>query len=121
VFVLDAASVLEIAADQGASDRIRFLGESELILDDVGKFGLHVGGAAYTGPLVQNFGIGDAILLKNVALAGLTPVYDGATGILQIGNGPTNVASLAFDKATLGAGSFHVGDDGGGHAVLTHS
>ena len=122
VFQLDASSLLEIAADQGAADRMSFLGTGgELIIDAAAKFGLNVGSSAYTGPLVQNFGTGDAILLKNVAPAGLTPVYDTATGILQLSNGSANVASLAFDKATLGTGSFHIGDDGHGHALLTHS
>jgi hypothetical protein len=68
-----------------------------------------------------NFGTGDQILLKNVAPAGLTPVYDTTTGILQVSNGSANVASLMFDKTTLGTGSFHIGDDGHGDPLLTHS
>ncbi|HET6196412.1 MAG TPA: hypothetical protein VFE12_11675, partial [Acetobacteraceae bacterium] len=122
VFQLDASSVLEIAADQGAGGKISFLGAGgELIIDAAQKFGLNVGSSAYTGPLVQNFATGDAILLKNVAPAGLTPVYSAATGIVQLSNGSANAASLMFDKTTLGAGSFHIGDDGHGHALLTHS
>ncbi len=122
VFRLDASSLLEIAANQGAQDKMSFVGTGgELIIDAAAKFGLNVGSAAYTGPLVQNFGTGDEILLKNVAPAGLTPVYDTATGILQLSNGSANAASLMFDKATLGTGAFHLGDDGQGHALLTHS
>jgi hypothetical protein len=122
VFQLDASSLLEIAADQGAADKMHFLGAGgALIIDVAAKFGLNVGTAAYTGPLVQNFGTGDQILLKNVAPAGLTPVYDTTTGVLQVSNGSANVASLMFDKATLGTGSFHMADDGHGHALLTHS
>ncbi len=122
VFRLDASSLLEIAADQGAQDKMSFVGTGgELIIDAAAKFGLNVGSAAYTGPLVQNFGTGDEILLKNVVPVGLTPVYDTATGILQLSNGPANAASLEFDKATLGTGTFHLGDDGHGHALLTHS
>ncbi len=121
VFQLDASSILEIAADQGAADKMKFVGAGKLIIDAVQKFGLNAGSPAYTGPLVENFGTGDLIPLKNVASAGLTPVYDAASGILQLSNGSTNLASLAFDKTTLGTGSFHIGDDGHGHVLLTHS
>ena len=71
--------------------------------------------------MVENFASGDMILLKNLVPAGLTPAYDASTGILQIGKGAINVASLAFENATLGTGSFHLGGDGHGHALLTHS
>jgi hypothetical protein len=122
MFRLDAASLLEIAADQGAKDKMSFLGAGgELIIDEVEKFGLNVGSAAYTGPLVQNFGAGDEILLKNVGPEGLTPEYDAATEILQLSNGSANAASLMFDKTTLGTGTFHLADDGQGHTLLTHS
>ncbi len=122
VFRLDASSLLEIAADQGAQDKMSFVGTGgELIIDAAQIFGLNVGSAAYTGPLAQNFGTGDEILLKNVVPVGLTPVYDTATGIVQLSNGSANAASLMFDKATLGAGTFHLADDGHGHALLTHS
>ena len=46
-------------------------------------------------------------------------MYNATTGLLQISNGTTNVATLAFDKASLGAGTFHIGDDGHGHLLLT--
>jgi hypothetical protein len=122
VFQLDASSFLEIAEDQGAGDTMSFLGAGgELIIDDVQKFGLNVGASAYTGPLVENFVSGDMALLKNLAPAGLVPVYNPATGILQISNGSANVASLAFDNGSLGGGAFHIGDDGHGHAMLTRS
>jgi len=70
---------------------------------------------------IQNFGKSDEILLKDLAPAGLTPVYSVTTGLLQISNGSANIASLAFEKATLGTGTFQIGDDGHGHALLTHS
>ncbi len=120
-FELNASSVLEIAADQGTADTMSFLGPSELIIDDVGKFGLNVGTSAYTGPLVENFASGDTILLKNLLPAGLAPLYNPATGILQITNGATSFASLAFDNATLGAGTFELAGDGLGDTVLTRS
>jgi hypothetical protein len=121
VFQIGTSSVLEIAADQGAADRMSFIGPSgELVVDDAGKFGLGVGTSAYAGPLVENFASGDSLLLKNVAPAGLTPVYDAGSGLLQISDGSVNVASLLFDTATLGSGSFHIANSGGA-ALLTHS
>jgi hypothetical protein len=122
IFQIDSSSLLEIAADQGAADKMKFLGAGgELIIDNAQKFGLQVGSALYTGPLIENFASGDTILLTNVAPAGLTPQYDATRGVLQISNGSANVGSLTFDKTTLGAGSFHLGDDGHGHALLMHS
>ncbi len=120
IFQLNASSLLELAADQGAGDKMNFLGTGELIVDAAAKFGLNVGGSSYTGPLIQHFVAGDQILLKDLAPVGLTPLYNATTGLLQISNGSANVASLAFDKTTLGAGSFHIANSGG-HALLTHS
>jgi hypothetical protein len=93
----------------------------ELVIDNAQKFGPQVGNSAYTGPLIENFASGDTILLKNLAPAGLTPAYNATIGVLQISNGSANVGSLMFEKTTLGTGSFHLGDDGHGHALLTHS
>jgi hypothetical protein len=122
VFQIDASSLLELAADQGAADKMKFLGVGgELIIDDATKFGLQVGSVAYTGPLIENFASGDKILLKNVVPSGLTPQYDAATGVLQVSKASINVASLMFDNTTLGTGAFHLAGDGHGHAVLTHS
>jgi hypothetical protein len=121
-FELTAASVLEIAADQGAGDRMSFIGAGgELVIDDWQKFGLNVGSTAYTGPLIGNFALGDTIVLNNLVPAGLAPVYSPSTGILQITNGTANLASLAFDKATLAAGTIELSGDGLGDTVLTHS
>jgi hypothetical protein len=38
---------------------------------------------------------------------------------LQLKNGPT-LATLAFQNASLGAGSFQIDDDGSGHVLVTH-
>ena len=44
VFRLDASSLLEIAADQGANDKMSFVGSGgELVVDAAQKFGLNVG------------------------------------------------------------------------------
>ena len=45
--------------------------------------------------------------------------YAPGTGLLQLKNGPT-LATLAFQNASLGAGSFHIDDDGSGHVLVTH-
>jgi hypothetical protein len=42
----------------------------KLVVDAVGKFGLNVSSAAYTGPLIQNFASDDSILLKDLTPAG---------------------------------------------------
>jgi hypothetical protein len=121
IFQLNASSLLEIAADRGAADKMRFLGTGKLTIDAAAKFGLNVGTASYSGPLVEDFVAGDQILLNDIAPTGLTPNYNATTGLLQLNNGSANVATLAFDKATLGTGSFHVADDSHGHALITHS
>jgi hypothetical protein len=40
---------------------------------------------------------------------------------LQISNGTSDLASLAFDKATLAPGTIELTGDGLGDTVLTHS
>jgi hypothetical protein len=55
-----------------------------------------------------------------VLLSGATFAFTAATGLLQISHsGGTNAATLRFE--TLGPGAFHLGNDGGGHIMLTHS
>ncbi len=63
---------------------------------------------------------GGTIDLKDVAVAGATSAYNATTGLLQVSHGATALATLAFDNATLGAGAFHLGNDGTGHLLLTH-
>jgi hypothetical protein len=69
---------------------------------------------------VQNFASGDSILLQDLAPTGLTPVYNAATGILQVSNGVTDLASLMFQTSSLGAGTFHIMNSDG-FVLLTHS
>ena len=87
----------------------------------ISRFGLNVGSTAYTGPLIENFAAGDTIFLKGLVPAGLAPVYSPATGLLQITNGTTTLASLAFDKATLAPGTIELTGDGLGDTLLTHT
>jgi hypothetical protein len=121
LFTINTASLLEIAADTGAGNTMSFIGGSgELAIDAVAQFGTHVGQASYTGPLIENFGTGDSIDLKNMGFAGATiGSYAPGTGLLQLKNGPT-LATLEFQNASLGAGSFHIDDDGSGHVLVTH-
>ena len=121
IFQLNASSLLTVGADLGSADKMNFLGTGELAISTAAQFGLNVGQTSYKGPLLEHFVAGDHILLSDIAAAGLTPNYTAATGLLQLNNGSANVATLAFDKATLGAGAFQVTADAQGHAVISHS
>jgi hypothetical protein len=123
LFVLNNASLLEVAADTGASNAISFLGASgdKLVVDAVGQFGSKVGLDAYTGPKLENFATFDVIDLKNLVFGTATiDTYTAASGLLQLHSGATK-ATLLFDNATLGSGSFHLGPDTGTGTVLTRS
>ena len=65
--------------------------------------------------------INDAIDLKNFVFGTATiDSYTAATGLLQMHSGTTK-ATLLFDNATLGGGSFHLGPDTGAGTLLTRS
>jgi hypothetical protein len=121
VFVLGPNATLEVLADTGTNNRISFLQNSTLAVDTAAKFGTAVGSAAYVGPLIEGFTTGDKIDLKDMLLSGATFGFTAATGLLQISHGGTNPATLKFETATLGSGAFHLGNDGSGHILLTHS
>ncbi len=120
LFQLASGAKLEIAADTGAQNAMRFLAASELVVDNTSMFGTHVGTSAYTGPEIENFTAGDTIDLKNVTASGAAFTYTASTGLLQITNNRTAVATLFVQQSTLGSGSFHIADDGTGHALITH-
>ena len=122
VFQLNTGSVLRVAADLGHSDRMSFLGASELSIDHAASFGLGVG-TSYTGPLLQHFGLGDQVLLSEFTDTGIILDYNATTGLLLVNQGAaaTTVASLSFDNASLGSGAFQVGHDNSGHLLITHS
>ena len=125
VFQLNAGSILEIAANAGNGDKIKFLGTGEVIVDHAISFGTTGSAAAsptnYTGPLIGLFVTGDKIDLQDVTFNGTTLSYNGGTGLLSVVSGSVTKASLLFDKTTLGTGSFHSANDGGGHVLITHS
>jgi hypothetical protein len=110
VFELSSASVLEVLADTGANNQMKFLGAGEVI---------NVGHTTYTGPLIENFGTADKIDLADVASSGAVLNYSTTTGLLQVTVGGAGVATLAFDKASLGGSTFHAGADATNHLLLT--
>ena len=121
VFSLSANAILEVLADTGAGTKIDFLSGAKLVVDVAGEFGSNIGLPAYTGPLIEDFTAGDKIDLKDVLLSGASSVFDAASGLLQLSRAGANVATLHFDTASLGSGSFNLGNDGGGHILLTHA
>jgi hypothetical protein len=120
VFQLNSNSLLEIAANVGSGDRISFLGSSETIIDKASLFGTNVGQQNYAGPLMLNFGAGDSIDLKDIASAGVSLNYASSTGLLQVISGAA-MASLLFQRSSLGGGAFHAFDDGSGGTLITHT
>jgi fibronectin-binding autotransporter adhesin len=120
IFELNAGALLSIAADTGPADRIAFLAGATLAIADAAQFGTGVGTPGYAGPLIEDFGPGATIELKDITAAGATMSYSEATGLLQITSGASN-ASLLFDTANLGNGTFQLGHDSTGHLLVTHS
>jgi len=120
LFSLGANATLDVAADTGTSDSYGFLASAELAIDNASQFGTGVGTTSYAGPTIEKFIAGDSIDLKDVAAA-VTLDYSSSSGLLQVMSGTSALATLQFQNATLGSGSFHVMDDGSGHALITHS
>jgi hypothetical protein len=111
--VLDAGS-LDLAGTLNNSATIAFQGSSsQLLVDNAATFGSNVGTPSYTGPQLQDFISGDKIDLKNISSAGVTLSYNATTGLLQITNGASQVATLDFQNSSLGSGFFDAMSDGG--------
>jgi hypothetical protein len=117
-FELGSNSVIDIAAAIGSHAQFAFLGAAEAIIDTASQFGSNVGKSTYTGPLFENFGVGDSIDLKNVSSASVSLDYTSSTGLLQIASGGVNLASLMFQTSSLAGGTFNASDDGSGHALI---
>jgi hypothetical protein len=92
-----------------------------LVIDNAAAFGTNVGSASYVGPQLDGFVSGDTIDLKNFAAAGVTLNYNASSGVLQVANGSSQVASLKFQTSSLGSGIFHDTGDGAGGILITHS
>ena len=118
LFQLQTGASLEVAAATGAKTQVNFVGNSELIVDNVAAFGSNVGSASYAGTQLQNFGIGDKIDLKNFSSAGVTLSYNASTGVLQLSNG-SQTADLAFQASTLGSTAFQAASDGASGTFIT--
>ena len=74
--------------------------------------------------MLQDFGPAAAVDLANVAyLPGAIILnYTSSTGLLQVTDAANDkLATLSFDTASLGSGSFQAGNDGSGHVLITHS
>jgi len=119
-FQLMGASTLEVAADLGSSAKISFEPGSELVIDSFGLFGQRVGSTTYAGSLLENFG-GSTIDLKDFSISGLSMSFSKGTGLLQLTNSASQLATLDFQGSSLGNGTFHFGTDGSAGVLITHS
>jgi hypothetical protein len=120
VFQLGSGAALEVAAATGAATQFNFLsGPGELIVDNAALFGTNVGTASYTGPQLQDFSPGDEIDLKSFSSTGVTFNYNASTGVLQVSNGASQVASFEFQTSTIGGTSFAATSDGGNGIIIT--
>jgi hypothetical protein len=115
--VLDAGA-LDIAGTLSATS-IAFQGTSQLLIDNAATFGTNVGTPNYTGPQLQDFIGGDKVDLKNISSVGATFSYNATTGLLQVSNGLSQVATLDFQNSTLGSGTFQATSDGGLGTLIT--
>ncbi|MBN9561516.1 MAG: hypothetical protein J0H14_12430, partial [Alphaproteobacteria bacterium] len=119
VFKLGGGSTLEVAAAIGMNTKMSFLGgDGRLVIDHFEAFGTNVGSASYAGPQLQDFTSGDVIDLLPFSAGGAVLTYDALTGVLQISNGVSQLASLSFQNSTLGGGSFHATSDGGAGLLI---
>ncbi len=121
LFLLTAASTLEIAAALGTNMQMSFLGSSRLTIDKFGSFGINVGSTAYAGPQLVGFTTGDSVDILGFSATGDALSYNALTGVLQLSNSTSQLASLAFQNSSLGSGSFHAATDGGTGILITHS
>ena len=120
LFQLGSGAALEVAAATGTATQINFLDStSELIIDNTASFGTNVGTASYAGTQLQHFISGDKIDLKNFSSAGVTLNYNASTGVLQVSNGASQVASLDFQTSSLGGTTFQATSDGATGTFIT--
>jgi len=118
--VIGSAGTLDVAADASSGGTINFNNTSStLVVEHAAQFGTGIGGT-FAGPALTNFGTLSAIDFKDVT-SSVTTNYNPSTGVMALMSGATALAEMHFDLATLGTGSFHIGSDISGHAVLTHS
>lgn len=121
VFDLNNGALMTINADTGGAYQIAFVGTSEVNINNSTAFGSNVGLTTYTGPLIEDFGIGDTIIFKNFDGLNATSSFSSSSGLLQIDIAGTPVASLLFQTSSLGSGTFHTALASGSSMALTHS
>src|SRR5262249_5518421 len=120
VFQLDGPAALEIAAALGTSAKISFSAGSSLVIDSPALFGQGIGTTGYAGPLLEKFG-GSSIDLKGFDVTGANMNFSNASGLLQLTNAASQLATLKFQTSSLGAGMFHFTGDGSTGILITHS
>ncbi|HUB14538.1 MAG TPA: hypothetical protein VMB34_21490 [Acetobacteraceae bacterium] len=118
-FQLDAHSSLEVAAALGIGSKISFAAGSSLVVDSFGQFGENVGTGSYAGPMLENFA-GSTVDLQGFGMTGLDMNFSNSSGLLQLTNSASQMATLAFQSSSLGAGTFHFNVDGGTGVFITH-
>jgi hypothetical protein len=119
LIALAAGAALEVGQAAARQTRMTFLGGNTLVIDHATAFGINVGSTAYAGPLLQGFGPGDTIDLKDIAPVGLQLVRAGAPGVLEIASAGAVKASLLFGASELAGLSLHLAGDGHGGTRLT--
>lgn len=118
-FVLTGGSSMDVASALGISSKFRFGTGSDLVVDNFSLFGENVGMTSYDGPLLEKFS-GGTVDLRDFSLAGLSSSFS-ASGLLQVTNSAAQLATLKFQTASLGAGTFQFATDGSGGVLVTHT
>ncbi|MDR3531583.1 MAG: hypothetical protein P4L90_13650, partial [Rhodopila sp.] len=121
LFQLNSGATLAVAAALGTNSQMTFQTGSELVIDNPSVFGINIGSTAYAGPLLEGFAAGDTIDVEQFGAAGVAPQLDSTTGLLQLSNSAQQTASLQFQTASLGSGTFHATSDGATGIVVTLS
>jgi hypothetical protein len=121
LFQLDGGSTFEVAAALGTQTQMNFLASSELVIDNFGSFGVNIGSLGYAGPQLQDFGSGDTIDLRQFSSSSDALAYDASTGLLQISNGATQLASLEFQNSSLKGTTFQATTDGSTGTLITRA
>ena len=121
LFQLNSGDRLEVAAALGTNTQMAFLTGSELAIDNPNEFGINSGSTAYAGPQLENFAAGDTIDLEQFGADRATLQFNSSTGLLQLLNAAEQTASLQFQAASLGTGTFSSVSDGATGILVTLS
>jgi hypothetical protein len=119
-FEIAAGATLDVAAALGADTTMMFTAGSEVVIGDFAQFGENIGTRQYQGSLLTGFG-GSTIDLDGFSMTDLQSSFSKHSGLLQLSNGDSQMATLDFQTSTLGAGTFHFASDGNNGVLITHS